>query len=262
MAITNLDTYIAAAKQQIEISKTASITAVGNMYTQVLQAAGQPGAGVLAGTSTTAGVVPTDATAGCPLLTNFGVGNAGMLGAVEFNSSVPCIIEIHDLLFKAGAYPFNAAVSLTGQPSFADRIVANEPTNLWIEAVTAFTGNQSIAVTYTNQNNVTGKTTGTIATGVAPIVGRMLKLPLASNDNQVKVVESVTSTVSTAGTFNVLVTRPIFRARVNIANGGDSFDFLRSGGRKIFEHSALILLIKPDSTATGLPSVLFDVVNG
>lgn len=63
-------------------------------------------------------------------------------------------------------------------------------------------GSQSIAVTYTNQDGVTGRTTGTIAaTGVAPIVGRMLQLPLQAGDTGVQKIESVTSTVSTAGTF-------------------------------------------------------------
>ena len=57
MAIASRDDYIAAKKQRAIINKTASITAVAFQQTQNIQAAGNPGAGTLAGTSTAAGVV-------------------------------------------------------------------------------------------------------------------------------------------------------------------------------------------------------------
>lgn len=265
MAIATLDQWIAAPKQDIEIIKTASVTAVAAMYTQILQAAGQPGAGTLAGTNTANGVVPTDATAGCPTINAFVGANKGYLGYVDFTSSVTGILEIHDMLFKAGAYAFNANTTLASQPSYSSRVPGGtdfKGTEIWIEAVTAFTGNQSIAVTYTNQDGTAGRTTGTIATGVAPIVGRMLQLPLQAGDTGVQKIESVVSTVATAGTFNVLVTRRLWRGRVNIANGGDRHDFLKTGAPEVFADSALILLSRPDSTATGLPAVMFDIANG
>lgn len=265
MAITTLDQYLAAPSQRVGIIKTASVTSVALMPTQVLQAAGNPGAGTLAGTSTTAGVVPTDATAGFPGINAFAGGATGYISNINFGSTVPCRITLFDCLWKGGAYPFNAAVTLSAQPSYSTRVIGGTDytnTEIWIEAVTAHTGNQSIAVTYTNQDGTTGKTTGTIATGVAPIVARMLQLPLAAGDTGVQKIESVTSTVSTVGTFNVLVLRRLWSGRVIVANWGDTHDFLKTGMPQIFADSALMTVVQPDSTATGLFEVVCEIING
>jgi hypothetical protein len=265
MAITTLDGWIAAPKQKIAITKTASRTTIANIPFSVFELAGNPGAGTLAGTSTAAGVVPTDATTGVPIINAFGGSATGYLGGIQFQNSVACWIEVHDVLFKAGAYAFNAATTLAAQPSFSSRVPGGtdyNETELWMETVTAFTGNQSIAVTYMNQAGTTAHSTGTIATGVAPTLGRMLKLPLQAGDTGVQKVEVVTSTVSTVGTFNILVTRPLFRGRINIVNGGDVYDFLRTGTPQVFADSALMLIVQADSTSSGLPSILLDIVNG
>jgi hypothetical protein len=264
MAITTLDGFIAAPSQRIAINKTASVTAVALMNTDVIAAAGTPGGGVLAGTSTAAGVVPTDATAGFPVINTLGAGSYYLAG-VTFGGTVPARIKLFDCLFKAGAYAFNAATTLAAQPSYSTRVLGGTDytnTEIWIEAVTNFTGNQSIAVTYTNQAGATAHTTGVIATGVAPIAARMLQLRLASGDTGVQKIESVTSTVSTVGTFNVLVLRRLWEGRIIVANGGDAHDFLKTGLPEIFADSALMAIVQPDSTATGLFELMFEVVNG
>ena len=265
MAITTLDQYLAAPSQRVGVIKTASVTSVALMSTQVLQAAGNPGAGALAGTNTANGVVPTDATAGFPGINAFAGGATGYISNVTFGSTVPCRITLYDCLFKAGAYAFNAATTLASQPSYSSRVIGGTDftnTEIWIEAVTAFTGNQSIAVTYTNQSGTTARTTGTIATGVAPIVGRMLQLPLAAGDTGVQKIESVTSTVSTVGTFNVLVLRRLWSGRVMAANFGDVHDFLKTGMPIIFADSALMPIVQPDSTATGIFEVVAEIISG
>lgn len=265
MAITTLDQYLAAPSQRVGVIKNASVTSVALMSTQVLQAAGNPGAGTLAGTNTANGLVPTDADAGFPVINAFVGGATGYLSNVTFGSTVPCRITLYDCLFKAGAYAFNAAVTLASQPSYSTRVIGGTDftnTEIWIEAVTGFTGNQSIAVTYTNQAGTTARTTGTIATGVAPIVGRMLQLPLQTGDTGVQKIESVTSTVSTVGTFNVLVLRRLWSGRVIAANSGDVHDFLKTGMPEIFATSALMPIVQPDSTATGLFEVVCEIING
>jgi hypothetical protein len=265
MAITTLDGLIAAPSQRVGITKTASITAIALMTTQNLQAAGNPGAGTLAGTNTANGVVPTDATAGFPVINAFSGANKGYISLIEFSNTVACRMTLYDCLFKAGAYAFNANTTLASQPSYSSRVLDGTDytnTEIWIEAVTAFTGNQSIAVTYTNQAGTTARTTGTIATGVAPIIGRMLQLPLQAGDTGVQKIESVVSTVSTVGTFNVLVLRRLWSGRVVIANGGDTHDLFKTGMPEIFADSALMCLVRPDSTATGLPEIIMEIVNG
>ena len=265
MTISTLDQYIAAASQRVSIIKTASRTSVATIPFSVFDQAGNPGAGTLAGTSTTAGVVPTDATAGFPTITAFGGGATGYIGSVTFGNTVASRMRLFDLLWKGGAYAFNAAVTLSAQPSYSSRVLGGTDftnTEIWLECVTAFTGNLSIAVTYTNQDGVPGRTTGTIATGVAPTVGRMLHLPLQAGDTGVQKIESVTSTVSTAGTFNVLVMRRLWEGRCRLANDGDTHDFLKTGMPQIFADSALFLQVIADSTATGIPEVQLEVVNG
>lgn len=267
--ITTRDGYVAAAaaSQEVNLGKTASRTAVASVWFSVFDLAGNPGAGVLAGTSQAAGVVPTDATAGCPTINAFSGANLGYLETVDFGSTVACRIRLYDLLWKGGAYPFNAAQSLSAQPSFESRVTLNgvvdyKGVQIWIEAVTAFTGNQSIAVTYTNQDGVTGRSTGTVATGVAPIVGRMLQLPLQAGDTGVQKIESVTSTVSTVGTFNVLLMRRLWSGRVRSVNDGDAHGPDRVGLTQVFADSALYMIVCPDSTATGIPELSIGIAQG
>lgn len=265
MAISTLDQLIASASQRVGLLKTASRTAVAAVPFSVFDLAGNPGAGTLAGTSTTAGVVPTYATAGVPVVNNFGAGNTGYIAKVEFSNTVACRIRLYDLLWKGGAYAFNANVTLSAQPSYSSRVLGGTDytnTELWLEAVTAFTGNQSIAITYTNQGGTASRTTGTVATGVAPIVGRMYQMPLQAGDTGLQKVDSVVSTVSTAGTFNVLVMRRLWEGRVRIANDGDTHDLLKTGLVQIYQDSALFMQVIADGTATGLPDCQIEVVNG
>ena len=149
MAITTRDGLIAAqaGAQRLRIFKSASRTSVAAIPFSVFDLAGVPGAGVLGGTSTAAGVVPTDATAGCPVINAFGGSNVGYLTRVEASSPVAGRIAIYDMLFKAGAYAFNANQTLASQPSYSSRVLGGtdyKGTEIWLEAVTAFTGVQDL----------------------------------------------------------------------------------------------------------------------
>lgn len=264
MAITTLDQLIAAASQRVGILKTASMTTVAAIPFTTFAQAGNPGAGTLAGTSTAAGVVPTDADAGFPTITAFGVGNAGYINKIEFGSTVACRFTLFDMLWKGGAYAFNANVAVT-PPSFSSRVLGGTDytnTELWFEQVTAATGIQSVNVTYTNQLGTTGKTTGAISQGTAGIVGRMTQMPLAAGDTGLQAVTNVAGTVATAGTFNVLVMRRLWQGRVRIANDGDIHDMLKTGMPQIFENSALYLVVHADATASGIPDVTCEIING
>jgi hypothetical protein len=90
----------------------------------------------------------------------------------------------------------------------------------------------------------------------------MLQLPLQAGDTGVQKIESVTSTVSTAGTFNVLVMRRLWEGRCRLANDGDTHDFLKTGMPQIFVDSALFLQVVADGTSTGIPEVQIEIVNG
>jgi hypothetical protein len=263
MAIVTFDDYIGSAKQALSINKLASRTAIAAASFSVFDLSGNPGAGVLPGSSVAAGVVPNNLTAGCPLISAFGVSAVGYLTQLEYGNTVACRLKLYDMLFKAGAYAFNAAQTLAAQPSYATRAPGGNfvNTQLFLECVTAFTGNPTVTVTYTNQAGTAGRTTGAIALGLAPTVGRLIQLPLAAGDSGIQKVESVTATVATVGTFNILVMRPLAAMRCRSSNEGDIFDYARLGPPVVFADSALYLSVTPDSTATGLPEIEFVIAN-
>ena len=264
MAITTLDGFLAAPMQRIALLKTASRTSVAAIPFSVFDVAGNPGAGVLAGTSTTTGVVPTDATAGCPVINAFGASATGYITRIEASSNVACRITLYDMLWKGGAYPFNAAVTGQTPASYASRLPNTDykGLELWHEQVTASTGVMSVNVTYINQGGTTGRSTGTISQGAAGIVGRMTKLPLQAGDSGIQGVTGVAGSVATVGTFNILVMRPLAEARIRVANDAVIQDLLMTGAPIVFADSALRVIVTADSTATQLPDLQIDIRNG
>ena len=253
MALISMDGIAAAVKQAISLKKTASRTTVANSWFSLFELAGSPGGGTLAGTSTTTGTVPTDATAGCPPI-NAASGNFH-IAAVDFGCTVACRLRIYDLLWKAGAYSFNASTSGQTPTSYSSRVPGGTDFNnleIWVEQVTGATGNQAVSVTYNNQAGTTGQSTGAVGIGAAPTVGRMWQLPLQSGDSGVQGVTGVAGTVASAGTFNILVLRPLWTGRINAANGGDTHGVDRVLLPQIWTDSALIPIICPDSTSSGI----------
>lgn len=267
MSITTLDGYIASSRQLVPIHKTAARTTIAALPYSLFELAGNPGAGTLAGTSTTTGVVPTDVTAGCPVLNAFGGGATGYLTGVKFRSSVACTITIYDLLWKGGAYAFNANTTGNTPTSFLSRIPGGTAadtagcTEIWVETVTAFTGNQTFNVTYTNSAGTTGRTTGALGTGTAPTLGRMWQLPLAAGDTGVSGVTGVVGATGTAGTANILVMRPLWSGRVAANNDGGTHGLTVTGMPIVFADSALFMMVYADSTSSGAPWVQLEIAN-
>lgn len=260
MAINSLDDYIASVKQIIAYSKTAGRTSVANVWFAIHDLAGNPGAATLAVGNTANGLVPTDATAGYPII-GFSSG-LGYLASVDFGNTVACRMTIFDKLFHAGAYAFNAATTLASQPVYSSRVPGGTDytgLQLWAEAVTAGTLVQNVTVTYTDQSGNAGATTGAVSAGAAITVGKLWQLPLAAGDSGVQKIESVTGTVASAGTFNVFVARPLWSGRVMIINAGDTHGLDRTGLPQVWTDSALCVMINADSTSTGLPDLQFEI---
>lgn len=267
MAITTLDQWIAGAKQRQPYKKTTLRTTVALRWFSLFDVAGNPGAGTLAVGDTTAGLVHTDAVAGYPTIFNFGGGD-GYLARFEAACTVACRLRLYDRIFSCGAYAFNANQALSSQPSFLGRVPGGTAaycagcTELWVEQVTAATGQQAVTVTYTNEAGTAGQSTGAIGIGAAPTVGSMWQLPLQAGDKGVSLVENVQGTVATAGTFNVHVMRPLGAVRIPVANAVVVFDFLALGMPKLFEDSALFIALNADSTSSGFPDCDMTIVNG
>lgn len=264
MAITSLDQLIAATSQGIQIYKSGSRTTTGNAWFSTIDLAGNPGAGSIASLGITNGSLYTDGTGGHPPVNTFGGSNLGYIASVEFGNTVACRMMLVDVLCRHGSFAFNANSSgLTGV-DISGRIVNSSYAGLqlWYECATAITTNQSVAVTYVDQSGNTGHSTGTVALGTAPTLGRLIQLPLAAGDSGLQKITGVTSTGATAGTFNLIIARPLWTGRINLANGGDAHPWDRIGMPQIFDTSAIELWLNPDSTASGLPEVFIDVVNG
>jgi hypothetical protein len=266
VTISTKDGLVAAkvAAQDLQIYRSGARTTVANGWFTTFDLAGTPGAGTLAGTSTAAGVKPDDSTAGTPTVNAFSGSNAGAITALEFSNTVTCRMCLADMLWKAGAYAFNASAVAVTSPDYSSRAPSGGTDftgcQLWAECVTAFTGNPTITVTYTNQAG-TGGRTSTTAFGFAPTVGRMYPLNLQAGDTGVKSIQSVTATVATVGTFNLLVIRRLKSARIRVANDTVEFgpDKLMT---QVFADSALFLMVNPDSTAIGVPEVEIEIANG
>lgn len=267
MAITTHDLWVAAAKQRVVWKKTATRTTVANRWFSMFELAGNPGAGTLAVGNTANGLVHTDATGGYPTINAFGGGATGYLGRFEQFNTVISRLRLYDRVFSAGAYAFNANVNLATQPSFLGRIPGGLAastagcTEIWVEQVTAATGNQAVNVTY-NDELGGSSTTGAVGIGAAPTVGSMWQLPLAAGDKGVSQINNVTGSVATVGTFNVHVMRPLSDIRIPVANAGEVWDYLRTGMPIVYADSALFIMVMADSTSSGLPDCQIDIVNG
>jgi hypothetical protein len=267
----SFENFVAANKQKITFLKTAARTTVAATSFSVFDLAGNPGAGILAGTSTANGVVPTDATAGTPLINAF-TAATGYIGSIQFTNTVAGRMTLYDMLFKAGAYGFaTGTTALSAQPSYASRIPSTSnynDTEIWIEVTTAFaTGTAwQVQATYTNQSGVAGRSciVSTAQAAASLTLAKMFQLGLQSGDTGIQKLESVIvtngGTAMTAGAFNVLVLRRLAQARVNIANGIDKQGLSDAGMPQIFSDSALFLKVDADSTSTGVPEVFFDII--
>lgn len=263
MSIVSLDNYITSAKQTLRFTKTGGRTTVANVPFSVFDVVGNPGAGTLAIGNTAAGTVPASGTAGYPVINGYGGAAKAYLSRFKLSNTVAGLIQLYDRVFAAGAFAFNAAVTLASQPSYATRIPNSDytGTEIWFECVTAFTGIPTIAVTYTNQAGTAAKTTGAISLGVAPIVGQCFKFPLAAGDSGVQKIESVTATVATVGTFNISVLRPLDEDRIGVVNDFKSHDMLTTGLPEIPAAAALYALVTADSTSIGIPYIVAEIAN-
>jgi hypothetical protein len=272
VAITTKAQLVAAISQTVFLDR-GSVTGTQAAWNTNITGSGGAGltngAGVLAGTNTANGVIPDSTTPGFPAIRAFKAGNTGYLSEVDFSEwGVAGRFRLVDLVFKAGAYNFNDTVTLASQPSFASRIPGAQysgRTELWFECVTAFTGNPTIVVTYTNQDGVAGQTT-TLSPGVAPAAIRMIQFPLAAGDTGIQKIESVTASVASAGTFNLLIVRPLWNGRMNFvgdyggryAHGPD-----KTGLPIMFSNCALMTMIQPEGSAlTGTASMAIKIIEG
>ena len=261
MSIATLNEYLAALKENLVYVKLGSRTVAAAIPFTIFDIAGNPGAGVLAIGNTANGLVPTDAVAGYPII---GAPSGSVhLSKIEFANTVACRLLLFDRLFAAGAYSFGADITLASQPSYSSRVPGGtdfKNLELWIEHVTAFTGQPSVQVNYLDQDGNAGDT-GVYATPAGLTLGRCTRIPLAAGDVGITRIDRVRITVATVGTLNVMVLRPLWQGRVKLANDGDIHNLIKTGLVQIFNASALYIMIAADSTGIGVPEMSIEVAS-
>jgi hypothetical protein len=265
MAITNLATLLAAKRELISFQYTASRGSFASQYASQMGLAFNGTTGTIAGTSTTTGVVPDDTTAGALPIESFN-GTTGYIADVDVQSNIQTKIILVDMLWKAGAYAFNASTTGQTPTSYASRIPGGDykGTEIWYEAVTSGTGAQNVNVTYINQDGVAGRSTGTVAFPTTAAIGRMHRLPLQSGDTGVQGVTGVVGSVATAGTFNILVLRPLVAVTTDAAptNSGAFIGLNKVLMPQIFDTSALQILTLNTTANTPIFNVDIGVISG
>ncbi|MCK9579371.1 MAG: hypothetical protein M0Q92_02835 [Methanoregula sp.] len=260
MTIASLDDYIAAVKQKPVFYKSAARTTVAATPFTLFDLAGVPGPGTLSPGNTANGIVPTDATDGYPKIEAFT--GTGYLTRVMYSNSVVGNLRLYDRLFVAGAYAHNADVTLSAQPSFAARVPNGfyNGIELWYEQVTAGTGVPSIQINYLDQDGNAGDT-GVVSLAIAHTLGRCTRIPLASGDSGVSGITRVRGTVATAGTWNIMILRPLWNGRLTIINDLRVDDMLSTGMPQVYDNSALYVLDDSDATSSGTPYMAIEIAD-
>lgn len=272
MAITTMDGLVAAmaAGQRLVLQK-ASITTVAGFYYSLWNATGIPGAGNLAVGNTANGLVPTDATAGAPLVNAFAGANTGYLATFDASTGTAGVLSLYDRLFHAGSFSTAAATTfnLASQPSFASRVpnADYKGIEMWLETnVAAGATATTVTCTYYNQNGAgDGARTATLDTNLSSIPsGRMLPFRLQAGDSGVSQLLSVTvgGVVGTA-TFNVVLMRNLIDHTIVSANIGrpkkNPFD---TGLPQLYADSCLAMMFLATTTSSGTLFAEGLVING
>ena len=107
-------------------------------------------------------------------------------------------------------------------------------------------------ITYTNQDNVTGRTT-TVAIAATRRSSLLLPILPNSSDLRIKSIQSVTlsATTGTAGNFGVTAMTRQVEVPMPIVGVGTVLDYAQTGLEKISQYSCLFLALVCGSTSTG-----------
>lgn len=276
MALTSLAQYKTSVRQNVSQWFTSNLTISSGSLTDIASWVS------LGGASTTAGVTQTKANLNTIVngssyekLEDFPAGTVGyitkavtrpqMNSATSFPESRG---KLFDCLWKAGAYNFDSNVTLSAWDTTWNARVPDSDygqVELWVEAVTGFTGNPTINITYTNEAGVTGRTTSLVFAS-APTARRMERFPLAAGDKGVQKVESVVASVATVGTFNLLLLRRLGPMLLSDSQYGANpvpmfgrFDMMSFGLPQIDTNACLMFATQPGSTSSGLPYLELEV---
>jgi len=210
------------------VGAAAAAANVAGRITSLWAYNGQPSHGATPG----AVAAPTNATAGALRQTNPGGGRQLWCTGVWATGLVAGTLTLYDRLLHIGGLSGTVTTAQTVGGSLTRYATTTSPGNeIWVEIYTAIGGTgTTVTASYTDQDGNAGQTTQATAIGGAGFneAQRIIKLPLASGDNGVRAVASVTvlATTGTAGNFGVTVARPLAVIPVPAAGIGYVRDFV------------------------------------
>lgn len=267
MAIDSVDDLIAsyALSQRIIYTKAATAQATAQ-FSSFWGIAGQPGAGTLVIGNTSPGEVPTANTAGAPKINAFGSGNTGYLASASVTSAVTGQYILADRLYHAGSFSLAlGATSIASPPSFAARLPNEDYTgvSMWLEMATVNGSYSSVvSVSYTNEDGTSGRTATLDSNLSAYAVNRLVPFRLASGDQGVQSIQSVTvSGTAGTGTVNIVLCRPLASFGVYTHIAEPRADIFRLGMPVVYETSCLWMFCLSGGSSP-YPLADFVIVNG
>jgi hypothetical protein len=257
MAITTIDGLVAAlaAAQRLIVQK-ASITTVAAFYYSLWGAAGAPGAGSLSIGNTTSGVIPTDATAGAPVVNAFTGSNTGYLLSFDASMAQAGVISLYDRLWHAGSFVCTSLTTLTlsSQPALV-RVPGSDYSQLelWLE-VNAASGATATTISVSYQDGSNATQTATLDSNVSSIpTSRMLPFRLANATGIQRVNSATIGGATGTCTFNLVIQRNVVDHTVVSANIGrpkkNAFD---TGMPQLYADSCLALMVFATTTSSGV----------
>ena len=139
-------------------------------------------------------------------------------------------------------------------------------------SVAGRTGGQSFYVTYTNQDGVTGRTSGTVVQNTSAALGAVvtsntagtgntpLFIPLQEGDTGVRAVESVVMIGADVGLFSIVLVKPLVTVGVQEANvpQEESHVYEKTMLAEIKPDAFLGAVVFPSGSLSGV-SFLFDI---
>jgi hypothetical protein len=264
MAITTLDGLIGGTKGAAMIFKSAGQpTTVANAWHSYWAATAIPGAGTLATGNTTAGIIPTEATAGAMAFTDPTGGAESYITGASVVSTISGVVMLYDRCFAIGAFtPTSGAIAgVTG--TALNRPADGAGTMIAAEIVTALSAAaHTVTITYTNSNGDTGRT-ATVVLPASAGIGRVFFATLQTGDSGVQQITGVSGSASPpTGTFNLLIIRRLLNVGV-VANVPRSLGIPESGLRPMYANTcAALMFYNPTGTTAATLTVTLDLATG
>lgn len=265
MAITTMDALVAAMATGDKVPfQKATVTGTANAFTSLWLVPGVPGAG--SAPPATPGEIPTRSTNGAIAgWTDPAGGQKAYLLGLSIATDDPGVYMLYDRLAHMGGLSGTVITAQTVNTAALTRYTDGIGVEIWVEIYTALGAtSRTITATYTNENDVTGRTTTAVTLGATPPASRMYPLPLQAGDQGVKSVQSVllSATTGSAGNFGVTLVKRM--ADIPIAfpaafSPRDPFDL---GLPEIASSACLGMIVFTSVTAVGPALGLVNIARG